>query len=289
MSITSFSLIAFTMMMQSAAGLVLVSELGQYKFAGKEEQPLARCLPVALILGVLGLGIAFYHLASPLAAFYVILNVGSSPLSREIMLVVSFIALMAIVFLIRRKNPESGATILGGVTAIVGLLMVWSIAEVYTRQTIPTFNTAGTDLSFFGTTLLVGSVLGAVLYGTSAGSLATQGSKLPELFMVVAAVGLGLAYVGAPLSIVARTAVDNYGVSGLSPLVVSGQWPVVFVLGLLLTAAGLVFCMLAGLKAIKSNQAASITRFSVLALVLVVIGEVIGRYAFYESFLRAGI
>lgn len=276
-------------MMQSAAGLVLVSEIGHYKFAGKGERPLARCLPVALALAVLGLAIAFYHLASPLAAFYVILNVGSSPLSREIMLVMAFIALMALLFLMRRKNPESETTILGGVTAVVGLLMVWSIAKVYTRETIPTFDTAGTDLAFLGTTLLVGSVLGAVLYGTSSGSLATQGGKLPELFMVLAAVGLGLAYVGAPLSIVARTAVDNYGVSGLTPLIVSGQWPAVFVLSLLLPAAGLVFCMLAGLKAIKSNQAASITRFSVLALVLVVIGEVIGRYAFYESFLKAGV
>ncbi|MFV0423151.1 dimethyl sulfoxide reductase anchor subunit family protein [Oleidesulfovibrio sp.] len=288
MHITSVSLIVFTVLMQTAAGLVLAAELARTDDAA-EQSRLALCLPVALGLGIFSLMFASTHLASPLAAVYVLNNVFSSALSFEIFCCSLFIGLMAVTLFLRLKGLEL-ASLFGKLSAAAGLVAVYSIARVYMQETMPTLDTGGTLLSFLGTGLLVGGVLGMLLYSLKVKNTpAEENSFSPaKVFITVALLGFGLEFIALPLNMMARSFEGAYGTTGLQ-MMLSTATAACLPYSNALIVAGLLACLWGWAGSLKKSYAAPLVRGSMVGFVCVLAGSLAVRYFFYESYIRLGI
>jgi len=127
-----------------------------------------------VIAGMLGLwvlmGIGFIasvlHLGSPLRAFNSLNRVGASPLSNEIASGSLFFAVGGIGWLLAamRKLAPGLRTLWLVVTMVLGVIFVWMMVRVYNSiDTVPTWYSIWTPLSFFLTLLMGGPLLGYLL------------------------------------------------------------------------------------------------------------------------------
>jgi len=127
-----------------------------------------------VIAGMLGLwvlmGVGFIasmlHLGSPLRAFNSLNRVGASPLSNEIASGSLFFAVGGIGWLLAtmRKLAPGVRTLWLVVTMVLGVVFVWMMVRVYNSiDTVPTWYSIWTPLSFFLTLLMGGPLLGYLL------------------------------------------------------------------------------------------------------------------------------
>jgi DMSO reductase anchor subunit len=289
MHITSASLIVFTVLMQTAAGLMLASELARLGRSREEVAPVSLCLPVALGLGIFSLGFASTHLASPLAAVFVLSNVFSSALAQEIFFCSVFIGCMALTLLLRIKD-SSLESLFGKISALAGLVAIGSIANVYIQDTIPTFNTSGTLFSFVGTGCMVGGVLGSLLYGLGLRkSPEPDETKLPaKAFLAMALLGLGLEFLASPLNMIAKSYAGAYGATGVETMLANATESCL-PYSIVLIIAGLLACLLGWLCSMKRKTAAPLVTGSGIGFACVLVGSLALRYFFYESYIRLGL
>lgn len=289
MHITSVSLIVFTVLMQTAAGLILASELARLGRSRTETDALKLCLPMALGLGTFSLLFASIHLASPLSAVYVLSNLFNSALAQEIFFCSLFIGCMALTLFMRIKASPM-ESVLGKVTAVAGLAAIGSIANVYIQDTIPTYNTSGTLLSFLGTGCLMGGVLGSLIYGLGLKkNSGREGHNLPaKTFSGIALLGFGLEFIANPLNMTAKNYEGVYGATGLDAMLANATTSCL-PYSKALVVAGLVACLWGWVSSLKKQQASPLVKGSALGLACVLVGSLALRYFFYESYIRLGI
>jgi DMSO reductase anchor subunit len=137
------SLIAFTILTQLAVGATWFLSL---------MEPFNRiALGMITIIMLGGLLASFLHLGTPRNAWRAIRNLRTSWLSREVLSAALFAASLV------------GVLITGGVgiglADVIGLGLVISMTQVYRLRTVPAWNRRMTVVSFFITTLLLGSML----------------------------------------------------------------------------------------------------------------------------------
>lgn len=131
-----------------------------------------------IIVGMLGLwvlmGIGFIasmlHLGSPMRAFNSLNRVGASPLSNEIASGSIFFAFGGIGWLLAvvRKLTLGLRNVWLVITMILGVIFVWMMVRVYNSiDTVPTWYSIWTPLSFFLTLLTGGPLLGYLLLRTA--------------------------------------------------------------------------------------------------------------------------
>ena len=159
------SLVAFTILAQSAVGAVwLMSLLQVFSLT---------TLGVIMVIMSSAILASFLHLGTPRHAWRAVHNVRSSWLSREVLCVALFMVSLV------------GLIIAGGAGAwladVIGLALIISMAQVYRLRTVPAWNRWTTTVSFFATTLLLGWVLCGALIGgglwLALGSLGLIGAR----------------------------------------------------------------------------------------------------------------
>ena len=158
----SWSLVSFTLLVQSAIGLVWVSILGRWLSAGVRADFSIRPMLAALILVGLGLGAAMAHLARPRLAPHAFRNLAVSWLSREVLLVQAFAAAVVLVILLPMLNISSGRAIAEAAACLLGGAALFAMTRVYLLKTVPVWNSPATYLEFAGSAMLLGGALGAV-------------------------------------------------------------------------------------------------------------------------------
>jgi anaerobic dimethyl sulfoxide reductase subunit C (anchor subunit) len=306
MNVKELSLIAFTILGQMSVGafvlLGIVHFFAQRKAGIQEADRLSdrALLAIGPVL-VLGFLASLFHLGSPLNAPRAISHVGVSPLSFEILAGLAFAVLGALfAFMQWRKlgSPTLRST-LAIVTALVGLVFVWAMTQVYLLPTVPAWDTPLTVISFFTTTLLLGAMaLGAayvanyaVLRRQKAGEDNTQLSLLRDALRTIAllaVIALGIHFIVIPLY-VAYLATSG-GAAAASAAIITEQNGLVFALRLLLlfVGAGLLSLFIYR-NASSSGQLRILSLYAYLAFALVLIAEVLGRYLFYASMVRVGL
>lgn len=290
MNITSTSLIVFTVFMQIAAGLVLASELARLRVSVEERKLFSSCLPLALLFTLIGMAASTTHLASPLGAVFVLNNIFSSALSVEIFCVLLFTVTLLFSCYRRYKKPLS-ATLSGLVTAVAGLFLIWSIANVYMKETMPTFHTPGTLMVFLGTGFLVGAVLGSFMYAVSLRihkRYSDSSTRVAAVFLFFAILGIALSCFGTPFITIAQEIQDNFGVSGLDAIAGSGQYRAMNLARTGLPLVGFLVLTIAWFRKVQQRLNTFIG-YSFIAFIFVLTGELCGRYLFYETYLRLGI
>jgi len=195
-----WSLVAFTVLSQTAAGLVL--------FAGGLRWWLGRAdgsrsldpilMPMVLGLMVAAMLISTLHLGQRRNAVRSLLNLRSSWLSREILLAMILLGATAVAWW---PNAPAGAAAArawaGWLTVPAAVAFLAGMAGVYMQRTVPAWNHWRTPLAFGATALLLGGLATNVALWTAV-DLGFEQTRLASLVvMSVCVVG-----VGGPWSIV---------------------------------------------------------------------------------------
>ena len=287
---TEWSLILFTLLVQSAAGLVIVSEVARFAAGkGKADALFTWTAPTAALLAAGGMLVSMAHLGTPTHCIFTVTNVGNSWLSREILASGVFFGLLLALSMMRAKGVGTG--VLAALTAVAGFCAVFMMARVYQLHTVPVWNSGATDLNFFGTMFLMGAVSGGLLLGMQMQSCGDEASPWRNrLFGIVAAagaLGLALQFIGIPLSMLSGNAVNEHGISALNSLIAQGTG--IFVLRVLLAVAGAALFGWAVIRAISKKIDGSMIAVAFCSLACVTTGELLGRLLFYTSYTRIGL
>lgn len=220
-------LVIFTICAQMSVGSFVTLGLIQLFGARVPAETMEKVTRPALYaigpLLVLGLAASTFHLGSPLRAYNALLHADSSWLSREIITGIAFLVLGAgfavaewfKLFSYRLRQ------VLAGVTALVGLFLVFCIGQVYSLRTVPAWATPHTTVRFYVTTFLLGGLaVGAALvitafYRARRGAVDEPSMKLLSDSVRGIALGsivaLGIKFVGLPMY-VAQLAADRKSV-----------------------------------------------------------------------------
>ena len=252
-------LVTFTLLTQMAVGAFLAIVAIDLGAAGHANQASteAMCNTALLVivpLAFAGLLSSLLHLGAPRNAWRALANVRSSWLSREVLLALVFCGLAglsAVLAWIPFATPSvrSAMALTAGLT---GVALVYAMARVYRLRTVAGWDTALTTVSFFATTVLLGSLLVATLIALMPG--------VPE---VVASVPLRRTAFAAAASFAVEIAVEERGnPSDLRRV---------------LMLAGLGLC---GVQALSGGRVAPAV---VIAFGMAVATQVIGRYRFYVA------
>ncbi|ENQ2629342.1 dimethyl sulfoxide reductase anchor subunit, partial [Klebsiella pneumoniae] len=271
----------FTVFGQCVVGgfIVLALALMTGKLSREQEQRVVGSMFGLWVLMGIGFIASTMHLGSPLRAFNSLNRVGASSLSNEIASGAIFFAVGGIGWLLAvcKKLPAGLRSLWLVVTMVLGVIFVWMMVRVYnTIDTVPTWYTVWTPLSFFLTLFIGGPLLGYLLLRVAgvdgwALRLLPVVSLLALLvsIMVVVMQGSELATIRSSVQ-QASALVPDYGLLM--------AWRVV-----LLALALACWCVpqISGRKPAVSLLG--------LAFVLILAGEMIGRGVFYGLHMTVGM
>lgn len=158
-------LMIFTVFGQCVAGGFIVLALALMKGDLSREQQQRVVLSKFGLWVLMGIGFiaSTMHLGSPMRAFNSLNRIGASSLSNEIASGALFFAVGGIGWLlaVMKKLPVGLRNLWLVATMVLGVIFVWMMVRVYnTIDTVPTWYSVWTPLSFFLTLLIGGRCLG---------------------------------------------------------------------------------------------------------------------------------
>jgi Tat-targeted selenate reductase subunit YnfH len=271
-------LVIFTVFGQCVAGALIV--MGLVWLTEKDDAVKTRLVRSMFFLWlVMGIGFlaSVLHLGSPLRAFNSLNRVGASALSNEIAAGSVFFAVGGFWWLVSviGKMPSALGKIWLVVSQILGVVFVWAMTRVYQIDTVPTWYTGYTTLAFFLTLVLGGPLFAALLLrvaNTTYKSTFAASVSVLALLACVAVIVLqsnDLATIHSSVQ-QASALLPDYGALQI--------WRIV------LLAAGL-GCWLCPLM--RRQEPKALALFA--GVILVVVGELIGRGLFYGLHMTAGM
>lgn len=306
MGAREWALIIFTILGQMSVGAFVV--LGFVHFfavrkAGAEEADRLSdraLLAIGPVL-ILGMVASLFHLGNPFNAYRAIMNFGTSWLSREILFGVAFAVLGGVFAIMQwRKIGSFGLrNVIAWITAVVGLVFVYSMSQVYMLPTQPSWDAVATPVSFFVTTFLLGALAIGVAFVANIAYLKRKADESLQVQMELlqgslrwisfaSILLLGVELIVSPLYI-ANLAVGG-GAALASVQLMIGDMGLVLALRLILVFIGAgvfgIFLYQSSLSADKLNLIAA---FALGAFTLVLVSEVMGRFLFYATHVAVGI
>ncbi|HCB1499998.1 anaerobic dimethyl sulfoxide reductase subunit C (anchor subunit) [Klebsiella oxytoca] len=161
-------LMIFTVFGQCVVGgfIVLALALMKGDLSQEHQQRVVRSMFGLWVLMGIGFIASTLHLGSPMRAFNSLNRVGASSLSNEIASGALFFAVGGIGWLLAviNKLPSGLRALWLVITMLLGVIFVWMMVRVYnTIDTVPTWYTVWTPLSFFLTLFIGGPLLGYLL------------------------------------------------------------------------------------------------------------------------------
>lgn len=157
----SHSALAITLvLMQAAAGTHIVTSGPSFATGARGELLGADGALAALVVGIIALASAFFHLGRPHLAFRAFLGLRTSWLSREIASFTGFVGVAGLHALSHhRVLLEPWRPYLAAGAAALGLIAVGCSVMVYAATRRPAWNGATTAYRFYGSALILGSAL----------------------------------------------------------------------------------------------------------------------------------
>ncbi|HBO37108.1 MAG TPA: dimethyl sulfoxide reductase [Pasteurellaceae bacterium] len=264
-------LIIFTVLAQSAVGafLLMTALLWQTESIPYRQSVHKRMLVWLFLLGI-GFIASILHLGSPLRAFNAFNRIGQSMLSNEIVSGIAFFTFAGLYWLLSVLNKmprglEKTGLIL---TALLGLIFMYMMNQVYHIRTVPTWNSSLTSWSFYLTVLIGGSALGYVLWNHQQAPHTL--SKVRQLLIV----GIALAAV-----------IAVYQAFMLGQIQSSVQQAAALVPDYAFMTVMRLLCLAIGAALLFRNNA----MLSLLSVVLILGAEMIGRTLFYGMHMTVGM
>jgi anaerobic dimethyl sulfoxide reductase subunit C (anchor subunit) len=253
-------------------------------------------------LMVLALIVSLFHLGNPLNAYRAVTHLSTSWLSREILCSVLFTGAGAVFAFVQWRKLTTFAVrnLIAWLAAIIGLVLVYVMSQVYMLPTQPAWDTLATPISFFVTTLLLGALAIAVAFVANYAyiqrknpeSVTTQGTLLRNSLRwigLACILLLGVELVVAPLQVAyLASGTEQAGVA--SAALLFSQFGVVFGLRLVLVFVGAgILGLFIYQNAQKPDRERLLGYLAYATFALVLISEVMGRFLFYAAHIRIGV
>ena len=299
MDIREWALLIFTILGQLATGalvVLMVVRAFAARKAGADQVNRLTDVPLYFVVPIMLLALvaSLFHLGSPLNIVRAVPNIGSSWLSREVVIAVVFVIVAALYTVMqwRRIGSESVRTVVGWIAALLGLFQTYAMSQVYMIRTQPSWNSFATPVTFMTTSLILGLLLvAAVLVATRAAGNAEQADLLRSTLRGIslsAIVLVGVEFVVLPVYAVYLSTQGTAALESLSVMI--GPFGGILVLRLILVFLGagvLGFYMYETASAAGKEK--TLATIAYAAFVLVLIGETMGRYIFYAARVRIGL
>lgn len=307
MDTSELALVFFSILAQLAVGTFLV--LGvitlwvRQKVGKQQSERLAGWGWWAiLIVMVLALVASLTHLGNVKNAYLSILNLETAWLSREILFALLFTGSAGLyAFLTSRKvGSNNMQSVLWVVAAIFGIALVFSMSMIYSYiRTQPAWNSPFTTISFFITTLLLGSLGAGVVTAANYLSIKKMDPECKEeqcglmlnslKYISIAAIAfLGLEIVALPIYLTNLAVGVEGGIKTVE--VIAADFSGILILRLLLgfLGAGLIAAFVYRIST-HVGQEKLVGNLTYLAFLLVLVAETLGRFIFYLSNMRVGV
>lgn len=297
-------LIIFTILAQMAVGAFVVLGTVHMAAVRRAGPAVASAMSERTLLAIgpifaIGLMASLAHLGNPRNAPFALLNVGSSWLSREILFALLFAGVGAGFALLqwRKIGGERLRLVVGAATALLGLALLYSMARVYMLESHPAWNLPTTPVTFFTTAFLLGAlIVGAGM--TAAEGMPGRGQEQGALgalrgdllrWIAVAVAVLLVAEVVTVAAQIAMLAAGEAAAASSAALLVT-RYGALLALRLLLVTLGVAaFALAVRRGALRAEGERSRALLVYIAFALVLAGEVVGRYLFYVSQVKAGL
>jgi anaerobic dimethyl sulfoxide reductase subunit C (anchor subunit) len=279
-----WSLILYTLCLQSSVGIYVASRLVLWNAESKEAR--MRFLYLALGLGIAGVLASLTHLGYPLNALKTMGNLGTSWLSREILLTLLFgVTGIASVVLERQevgsRETRNGWAVL---TSLAGLALIYVMSMIYRTTAFPAWTHVSTTLVFYATAGLIGT--SAVF----AGLCCRTGGEEPRGLMglVVGAMAM------LALQVMALALHGVYlGTAGpeaqATAALIAGEWSALYWGQIVCIAAGTGIMMPLVWRRVAQKKLANMPQFAGALVALVALGELAGRVVFYATRVKIGL
>lgn len=306
MNVREIALITFSILAQMSVGSLLVLQVVRFFAARKAGEAQADKLTdraMLVIWPVLGLAMlaSLLHLGTPLGAYRAVTNVGSSWLSREILLAVLFgvagVGFAAMQWL--KIGTAALRNVVAWIAVVIGLALVYAMASVYMIPTAPSWNTVATPISFFATALLLGALaMGAAFVANyvyvqrkdpSCAQVQCELLRGAVRWIALASLLLlGVEFVVAPLQIAFLAGGEAAAATSAAMMV--GDFGLAFAVRLVLVFIGAgVLAIFLYQKAQTPGQESALSGLVYGAFALVLVSEVVGRFLFYATHVRIGL
>ena len=276
----NWSLVCFTLLTQSAIGLVWVSVIGSWFDTGARAAFSIRFLLYALILTGVGLCAALAHLARPRLAPHALRNLAVSWLSREVVLVQAFAGAVVLSIILWFLNATLWLALLEAAACLLGAAALFAMTRVYLLKTVPLWNSPATSIEFAGSAMLLGGATGAVIL--------TIGEPFePGWNPIFIAAGIGvliglmlkLAAISPALTAEKASRVQTWYETTDQSL--SAGWTLAIRIGL--NICGVLLILFA------MNGTGPAWVWPCLSTVCIGTAEIIGRWRFYKAYQRLGL
>jgi len=274
-------LMIFTVFGQCVAGgfIVLAVALLNGNLNREQQHRLVMSMFGLWVLMGIGFIASTLHLGSPMRAFNSLNRVGASSLSNEIASGALFFAVGGLGWLLAalKKLPTGLRNLWLIVTMVLGVVFVWMMVRVYnTIDTVPTWYSVWTPMSFFLTLFIGGPLLGFLLL-----RVASVDGWAMRLLPAVSLLALAVSTIVALLQ-GAELATFHSSIQQASTLV--PDYGSLMAWRVALLAVALVCWIVPQLKGYQP----ALPLLS-LAFLLVLAGELIGRGVFYGLHMTVGM
>ena len=290
MEIRELALLLFTFFMQAAIGTLialLIVEFFTRREGVHEDRPSSlkryMVVPVMALVGILA---SFGHLGRIMHAPFILKGVTSSGLSQEVAVAALFFVVVLVLGVLAwlGKVTRGGRLVLALIGSIVGLLLLFLMANAYAIRTVPVWDNLGTYLITFLAAFILGPIIAGVLLAITergpvdADTLSERPLRLLSVISLVAAVLLVIVY-ALRMAFFASEGTPGAEVFGSQYFV------------LLLVRLALPLIASIGFFVSQTVRKERVVGLSTLVLLLLIacVGEILGRYLFYATFLRVGI
>lgn len=301
MNIHDWALITFTILAQMSVGSFIV--LGAVHFystkkAGAEEADKLSDRALLAIFVVLALGFvaSLFHLGNPFNAYRAVTNFGSSWLSREITSGVAFAVVGGLFALMQWRKIASfqARNIIAWIAAVIGVVLVISMSQVYMIRTQPAWNTLATPVMFLATTALLGALaVGVALVASVSKKDASDVQK--ELMRdalrwvsIASVFALGVEVIAIAVRLAILATGGEAAVASMAMLM--DPYGAAFIIQLLFVfVGGGVFSVFIYQNAQSAGKEKVLSSLAYGAFALVLVAEVLGRFLFYAAHVMISI
>ena len=280
MGSSEWTLIFFTLIVQMCVGAFFLQEilLPQKTQNNPAHQKLKyRMLLVLLVLMIIAVILSFFHLGKPGNAIYSFNNLRASWLSQEILMLSVFTVLLALTAFISRRNPGKSILLrfISILTMIAGWMLIYSMAMIYMMKTIPVWNSVTTMLEFISCSL----ILGGMLVVSLSGRLMQEGylsKRINILFLII------IFLLVADISNSVYLFLQYRELEILQELL-----PGLGIIKTIMQIAALLVLLFQFRSLRQKKKLVHIWFIMVFAAIL--LSEIVGRYAFYASYVSPGV
>jgi anaerobic dimethyl sulfoxide reductase subunit C (anchor subunit) len=306
MNVREWALPVYTILMQLTVGslfvLWMIRSLANSKFSHQEIDRIIRN-PIFVIAftAVVAMGGSHFHLSKPFHSFLAVLNFKSSWLSREIVFtLLFFLTTMSLLYLTYfRTYHRRLITVLGWLAIFFGVILIYCMARIYLLPTQVAWNSNMVILSFYTTSLVLGVMAIACLMVLDLKFAEIQKTDDVELRVEVIRYSFrGLAFMTVLLiftriltlfvqmqelaqgDLIARTSLR---------LLVELYQPLLFMRLIFIVFAAVYFSISVYRICQWQLPPQNLMLPVYLSCLLILVGEILGRFLFYATHIRVGI